>query len=174
VTPFLLAHFTVTTCLGRGLAAHRAALERAASGLRHCDFETVRLDTWIGEVDGVDDVRLLLALARHDCRNNRLARLGLEADGFADEVRAASARYGRARVGVFLGTSTSGILQTELAYRRRDPDTGALPDDFIYRTTHNSFSLAGSCATNLAWKGRPSSCRRRAPRRPRCSPPPRA
>jgi 3-oxoacyl-[acyl-carrier-protein] synthase-1 len=34
------------------------------------------------------------------------------------------------RVGVFLGTSTAGILQTELAYRRRDPATGALPDDF--------------------------------------------
>ena len=43
---------------------------------------------------------------------------------------------------MFLGTSTSGILQTELAYRRRDPATGALPDDFNYRTTHNSFSLA--------------------------------
>ncbi|MGV0952105.1 MAG: beta-ketoacyl-ACP synthase, partial [Azonexus sp.] len=41
----------------------------------------------------------------------------------------------------FLGTSTAGILQTELAYRRRDPETGALPGDFNYRTTHNTFSL---------------------------------
>ena len=57
-------------------------------------------------------------------------------------MRAAIARYGARRIGVFLGTSTSGILQTELAYRRRDPVTGALPDDFIYRTTHNTFSVA--------------------------------
>ena len=68
--------------------------------------------------------------------------MGLETDGFADRVREAIARYGKTRVGVFLGTSTAGILQTELAYRRRDPATGALPDDFHYRTTHNSFSLA--------------------------------
>ena len=46
------------------------------------------------------------------------------------------------RVGVLLGTSTSGILQTEQAYRRRDPASGALPDDFIYRTTHNTYSVA--------------------------------
>jgi hypothetical protein len=78
----------------------------------------------------------------YDCRNNRLTQMGLETDGFADRVRAAIARYGKTRVGVFLGTSTAGILQTELAYRRRDPQTGALPDDFHYRTTHNSFSLA--------------------------------
>jgi len=50
--------------------------------------------------------------------------------------------HGAQRVGVFLGTSTAGILQTELAYRRRDPDSGALPPDFIYRTTHNTFSVA--------------------------------
>ncbi|HVW67726.1 MAG TPA: beta-ketoacyl-ACP synthase, partial [Steroidobacteraceae bacterium] len=45
-------------------------------------------------------------------------------------------------VGVFLGTSTSGILETEIAYRHRDPATGALPADFQYRGTHNSFSVA--------------------------------
>ena len=45
-------------------------------------------------------------------------------------------------MGVFLGTSTSGILETELAYRRRDPATGALPADFDYAGSHNSFSVA--------------------------------
>jgi 3-oxoacyl-[acyl-carrier-protein] synthase-1 len=143
VTPLLLSHFTATTCLGRGLAPTRAALERKASGLKLCDFETVRLDTWIGEVAGVDDVQLPAALARYDCRNNRLAQMGLETDGFADAVRAAIGRVGKQRVGVILGTSTSGMLQLELAYRRRDPVTGALPDDFKYATTHNSYSVAG-------------------------------
>jgi 3-oxoacyl-[acyl-carrier-protein] synthase-1 len=143
VTPLLLSHFTATTCLGRGLAATRSALERATSGLKHCDFETVRLDTWIGEVAGVDDVKLPAALARHDCRNNRLALLGLETDGFAEGVRAAIGRHGKRRIGVILGTSTSGILQLELAYRRRDAATGALPDDFVYATTHNAYSVAG-------------------------------
>ncbi|WP_234083367.1 beta-ketoacyl-[acyl-carrier-protein] synthase family protein [Azonexus sp. R2A-61] len=142
MTPLLLSSFTATTCLGRGLTATRTALREQRSGLAPCAFETVDLPTWIGEVAAVDDQQLPASLARYDCRNNRLSQLGLETDGFADAVRAAVERYGRQRVGVFLGTSTAGILQTELAYRRRDPASGALPDDFIYRTTHNSFSLA--------------------------------
>ncbi|OGB17187.1 MAG: beta-ketoacyl-[acyl-carrier-protein] synthase II [Burkholderiales bacterium RIFCSPLOWO2_12_67_14] len=142
MTPLLLSAFTATTCLGRGLDATRDALRSNRSGLKPCRFETVELDTWIGEVADVDAQRLPAALASHDCRNNRLTQMGLETDGFADRVREAVVRYGRTRVGVFLGTSTAGILQTELAYRRRDPVSGALPDDFVYRHTHNAFSLA--------------------------------
>ena len=142
MTPLLLSSYTATTCLGRGLDATRAALRAGRSGLAPCTFETVKLDTWIGEVAAVDEQKLPKNLARYDCRNNRLTQIGLETDGFAEHVRAAIGRYGKTRVGVFLGTSTAGILQTELAYRRRDPATGALPGDFIYRTTHNSFSHA--------------------------------
>ncbi|MGE5472126.1 MAG: beta-ketoacyl-[acyl-carrier-protein] synthase family protein [Bacteroidota bacterium] len=142
VTPLLLSSYTATTCLGRGLEATLAGLRDGRSGLAPCAFETVDLATWIGEVAGVDAQQLPEALARYDCRNNRLALLALETDGFAESVRQATARYGKSRVGIFLGTSTAGIHQTELAYRRRDPETGALPDDFIYRTTHNSFSVA--------------------------------
>jgi 3-oxoacyl-[acyl-carrier-protein] synthase-1 len=57
-------------------------------------------------------------------------------------VHAAAVKYGRQRVGVFLGTSTAGILQTELAYRRRTGPEQVLPADFIYGTTHNTFSAA--------------------------------
>ena len=142
MTPLLLSAYTATTCLGRGLDATRQALREGRSGMAPCAFETVQLATWIGEVPAVDAESLPAALAHYDCRNNRLTQMGLETDGFADRVRAVIARYGKTRVGVFLGTSTAGILQTELAYRRRDPESGALPDDFHYRTTHNSFSLA--------------------------------
>ncbi len=142
VTPLLISRYTATTCLGRGLEPLCDALLAGRSGLKPCDFETVELDTWIGEVEGVDDVVLPPALGAFDCRNNRLALLGLEQDGFAAAVRDAVERFGRERVGIFLGTSTAGILQTELAYRRRDPVTGALPADFRYAETHNPYSVA--------------------------------
>ena len=141
--PLHLSHFTASSCLGHGLDAMLAMLRQQNSGLRPCHFETVNdLATYIGEAPGVDAVALPAALARHDCRNNRLAWQGLQQDGFSDAVEAAIARHGRRRVGVFLGTSTAGILQTEQAYRRRDPVSGALPDDFIYATTHNTYSVA--------------------------------
>jgi 3-oxoacyl-[acyl-carrier-protein] synthase-1 len=142
VTPLLLSSYTATTCLGRGLDATRAALQAGTSGLAPCAFESVRLDTWIGEIPAVDAEKLPENLAAYACRNNRLALLALETDGFAGQVREAVARYGSGRVGVFLGTSTAGILQTELAYRQRDAQSGALPADFHYRETHNAFSLA--------------------------------
>ncbi|MEZ5706641.1 MAG: beta-ketoacyl-[acyl-carrier-protein] synthase family protein [Burkholderiaceae bacterium] len=151
--PIHLSAFTLTTCLGQGLAANREALARERPGLARCDFDSVELDTWVGAVAGVDAVRLPAHLRRFDCRNNRLVQMGLEADGFDERVKAAARRYGADRVGVFLGTSTAGILQTELAYRRRDPVTGALPDDFDYGGTHNAFSLAAFAKEALGLEG---------------------
>jgi 3-oxoacyl-[acyl-carrier-protein] synthase I len=142
VLPLLLSHFTATSCIGQGLSATLASLQAKRCGLKYCDFDTVDLATWIGVVDGVDVELLRTDLAAFDCRNNRLAQIGLRQDGFAQAVQAVAARAGRNRVGVFIGTSTSGILQTELAYRRLDPATGALPADFIYATTHNTYSVA--------------------------------
>jgi 3-oxoacyl-[acyl-carrier-protein] synthase I len=142
LTPLYLSHFTATSCSGRGLAQSLDALRQRRGGLAPCAFDKVDLNTYVGEVAGVDAISLPAHLSHFDCRNNRLALLGLEQDGFANAVRAAIATYGAQRIGVFLGTSTSGILQTELAYRRRDAITGALPADFIYGTTHNTFSVA--------------------------------
>jgi 3-oxoacyl-[acyl-carrier-protein] synthase-1 len=142
MTPLLLRSFTATSCIGRGLAATLASLEALQSGLKVCEFETVGLDTYVGEVDAVEAMRLPAALLHFACRNNRLAELGLHQDGFDAAVREAAGRFGSRRVGVFIGTSTAGILETELAYRRRDPTDGSLPDEFNYGATHNSFSVA--------------------------------
>jgi 3-oxoacyl-[acyl-carrier-protein] synthase I len=140
--PLLLAEFTATSCIGTGVAPTLASLVERRSGLTRCDFETVKIDTHIGEVAGVDAQRLPAKLQIFDCRNNRLAELALRQDGFLDAVDAAAARLGPRRIGVFIGTSTAGIMQTELAYRARDPVSGALPAAFEYGTTHNSFSVA--------------------------------
>jgi 3-oxoacyl-[acyl-carrier-protein] synthase-1 len=140
--PLQLAEFTATSCIGTGVAATLASLIAQRGGLERCAFETVNIDTYIGEVHGVDAQRLPGRLRSFDCRNNRLAEFALRQDGFLEAAEAAAARWGRGRVGVFIGTSTSGILQTELAYRARDPVNGTLPAGFAYGTTHNSFSVA--------------------------------
>ena len=151
--PLVLTHFTATSCIGRGVQETLTTLREGRTGLAPCKFETVELDTHIGEVAGVDTERLPDDLGNFNCRNNRLAQLGLRQDGFLEAVEALARRWGPRRVGVFLGTSTSGILETELAYRRRDPNTGALPDDFNYRGTHNSFSVADFARRQLGLEG---------------------
>lgn len=139
----LLKSYTASSCLGVGLDATWQALQAQRSGLKPCDFETVTLDTWIGEVPGVDNTKLPASLQIWDCRNNRLALLGLQQDGFEQAVREAVRACGPQRVGVFLGTSTSGMLQTELAYRERHAHQGPLPAWFHYEQTQNTYSVAG-------------------------------
>ena len=151
--PLAISHFSIVNSLGAGAAAITSALRARRSGLTACDFETVVLDTWIGQVAGLDEFRLRPDLGAYDCRNNRLAQLGLEVDGYAAAVSAAREKYGAARIGVFMGTSTSGILQTELAYRRRDPQSGALPADYRYAATQNTFSLADFVQRYLGLSG---------------------
>jgi 3-oxoacyl-[acyl-carrier-protein] synthase-1 len=147
-----ITHFTLASAIGLGREATRDALRAQRSGLSRCDFLDVDLPGYTGAVPGVDAVQLPAALSRHDCRNNRLAWLGLQQDGFADAVLAARRRWGASRVAVVLGTSTSGILQTELAYRGLGPD-GTLPADFQYATTHNTFSVAGFVSAALGLDG---------------------
>lgn len=140
--PLLIRAFTVTTALGRGTSETLDALRTQRDGLKPCQWDAVDLPTWIGEVEGLDAVALRADLADFDCRNNRLAQMALEQDGFMEDVQAAIQRFGSRRVGVFLGSSTSGIHNSELAYRERDPVTGALPPSHDYRHTHNMFSVA--------------------------------
>ena len=153
MTALALTSFTATSAIGRGLAATLASLRAQRSGLAPCRFETVTLATCVGEVAGVDEVQLPRALGEFQCRNNRLAWLGLTQDGFSAAVAECAARHGRKRVGVFLGTSTSGILETEIAYRHRDPSSGALPREFRYRGAHNTFSLAAFAQQALELSG---------------------
>jgi 3-oxoacyl-[acyl-carrier-protein] synthase-1 len=153
----VLTAFTGVNALGYGTAAILAALRRRASGLARCTFENAKVETFCGRVEGLDELPITEKLAHFDGRNNRLAAAALRQDGFEQAVAEARGRYGAQRIAVILGTSTSGILETEHAYRRRDPASGKLPADFRFRHTHNLFAstdfvrqqlgLAGPAAT---------------------------
>jgi 3-oxoacyl-[acyl-carrier-protein] synthase I len=155
--PLAISAHTLVSALGHGLAEHARALHEGRSGLAPQEFETARLNTWLGVAPGLDDAALASAFsgaqAGADCRNNRLADATLRADGFAIRVQAAVARWGAHRIGVFLGTSTSGILASEIAYRERDPANGALPTWLDYAATHNTYSVARHVRQALALTG---------------------
>src|SRR5262249_22784486 len=120
--------------------------------LRRSDLPQATLETWIGRVEGLEDAPIGGELAAFDCRSNRLAAMGLQADRFEDAVAQARERYGAQRIAVFLGTTTSGIADTERAFARRDAD-GALPAGFRYRETHNLHSLTEFVQRRLALRG---------------------
>ena len=151
--PLLLSRLSIVSCLGAGQAATLAALRSGASGLGPCTFETVNLPTHVGQVAGLDEFRLPNTFSAFDCRNNQLAEMAIAGDGFERAVSAAVRRYGPRRIGLFLGTSTSGILQAELAYRSRDVETGRLPSAFNYAETQNAGSLAAYMQQRLGIEG---------------------
>jgi 3-oxoacyl-[acyl-carrier-protein] synthase-1 len=150
--PLFLNSTAIVSSAGIGLESTVEALARMRSGLAPCSFDDVRLDTFAGQIPERFLAPLRADLADFDCRNNRIAQLCLAQNGFESAVAQARARHGADRIGVFIGTSTSGILETELAYRRRGA-TGALPGDFRYATTHNSFSVAWFVSSHLGLYG---------------------
>jgi 3-oxoacyl-[acyl-carrier-protein] synthase I len=152
ISPLQISAYTVTTGCGRGKDALLRSLQAERSGLRANDFGAHPLDTWIGRVDGVESVDIPKPLARWDCRNNRLAWLGLQTDAFADAVAGARARYGAGRVAVVMGTSTSSIGASEQAYRELDAD-GGFPAYLRSTIMHTPHSLGDFVQRALALEG---------------------
>ncbi len=155
--PLSITAFSLVSALGCGAAATLDALRSRRSGLQACDLPDAGLAPGtgghVGRVADIEAYVLPPTLARFDCRNNRLADLALRTDGFADRVAAARERHGPGRIGVVLGTSTSGILATEQAYRHRNAATGALPASFEYAHTQDMFSLARYVRAALCLRG---------------------
>jgi 3-oxoacyl-[acyl-carrier-protein] synthase-1 len=147
---------SVVSSVGVGCDPLENALRHKVSGLRPDESVSGGLGGFVGRVDGIESRALPAALARFDCRNHRLANAALGADGFEAAVACARERYGAARVAVLVGTSTSGILTTETAYRNRSSD-GALPDWFDYRHAHNYAALPDFVRERLALNG-PAQC----------------
>lgn len=151
IPPLAVRAYTATSALGRGLADHLRAVEDARTGLRPNDVGDEPLACWIGRVAGIEDAPLPDAFAAWECRNNRLAWLGLNQDGFIDRAREAVQRYGATRVALVLGTSTASIGATEEAYRRLDD--GRMPAELARPNVHMPHSLTAFVAEALGLRG---------------------
>lgn len=149
--PLAVTAFTATSALGLGLNAQLDALAHQRTGLRANDFSSAPLPCWIGRVDGLEDATLPASYAQWDCRNNRLAWLGLQQDGFLAKVRTAHERYGTTRMALLLGTSTASIAATEQGYRHLDGER--LPAALHRKAIHTPHSLTAFVAAALAIGG---------------------
>lgn len=85
-------------------------------------------------------------LARFACRNNAMALAALQQ--VEEPVREALARHGAARVGVVMGTSTSGVSDAEVAIRHHQ-DTSELAPCFDYA----QLEFGGLAEFTAAWLG---------------------
>ena len=139
-----------------GKAALLEAMGRQRSALAPNDFSHEPLATWIGRVPQIEASPLPPWLAHWECRNHRLAWVGLRADGFFEAASAARQRHGASRVAVVMGTSTSSIGATEDAYRQLD-EAGQFPEHLRspgVNTPHSlgmfvqeALQLEGPCVT---------------------------
>ena len=152
IQPLHVTSHTVATAAGHGVAALATALRQRQTGLRPNDFTDAPLATQIGRVAGIEDAPLPGAWMEWECRNNRLAWLALQCDGFRESALRARELYGADRVALVLGTSTSSIGATEEAYRRLLPD-GQYPEDLRRPVVHTPHSLGDFVRVALGLEG---------------------
>jgi 3-oxoacyl-[acyl-carrier-protein] synthase-1 len=150
-SPYVAA-MTVTSAMGTGLAATRAAIVARRSGLAPDAWPEAGLPAWLGAVTAVATAPWPDDWAAWDSRNNRLAWLGLQQDGLLDRVRAVRAAVGPGRIGLALGTSTASIGRTEAAFAQLQPD-GDLAPAYRQPTIHAPHSTAAFLAAVLGIDG---------------------
>jgi len=156
MAPLAIRACTATSAVGPGREALAHALLEGRTGLRRNDFgegatQDARLDCWIGRIDGLETLELPAPLKPWDSRNNRLAWLALGQDGMRDAIDAAIARHGAERVAVIVGTSTSSIGSTELAYTRLEG--GQFAEEFARPHVHTPHSLGEFVAQATGLRG---------------------
>lgn len=88
-------------------------------------------------------------LAAFDCRNNRLMLAALQE--IAEEIESVAQRFGRCRIAIILGTSTSGLAESEAAHAEFR-QTGKWPAAYKY-CQHEAGGLAEFAARWLQVSG---------------------
>lgn len=118
---------------GLNIIALRNALKQHNSGLIKNDLPGSELNTWIGRVKQIDEVD---DLKQWQSRNNALAALGLEQGTLRRTLAALQKKFGSARIGLVMGSSTSSIDRTEAAYTCLNGN-GQLSAEFQQPLVHN-------------------------------------
>ena len=125
----------VTAC-GIGTRALHDGLLHNVHRLRVPRLFALDFATYVGEV--ADELPALAAdSVAFDRRNARLALAAMQhaPDGLLPALADAVERYGSDRIGVVIGTSTSGMYETEQAFAHRH-EHGRFPDHYHFERQH--------------------------------------
>ncbi|MEQ1635549.1 MAG: beta-ketoacyl-ACP synthase [Methylococcales bacterium] len=153
--PIAISAYSAVSACGLGNATLLAALLSNTSHLAPLTLFELAFPTQVGEIK-LPLPGIASALEIYDSRNSQvaLAALNNPEDGIRQAVEQAKKRYGHERIGVVIGTSTSGLYETESAYGVF-LETHKMPDDFHFVTKHayqatarflqQELGLAGPC-----------------------------
>lgn len=151
---FVTAYTAVTAC-GQGLKPLLDALLHQRSFLKPARLIKPDFLTFTGEVEAALP-EIAAPLKAYDARNARIALAALDCENgaFRSAVAKAIGCYGAGRVAVIIGTSTSGIYETELAYQSH-VESGVVPECYDFKHQHawvataeflkKELGLAGPC-----------------------------
>jgi len=128
----ITASSTLSVC-GLGNEALYQGILRDKSPLKPLALFNVRLKTLVGEITH-PLLSVRSELAEYDSRNSRVALTALEGE-LRVAIESAKTKYGAQRIGVVIGTSTSGLYETETAYAELLA-TDKMPNGFDFVKQH--------------------------------------
>ena len=128
----VVADYNCVSAAGSDIDALRQSLANGKSGLRPNDLIHSQLETWIGRVEGVEDIDI----GPWQSRNNALAELGLMSGSIMANIDRLKSAYCPNRIGIVMGSSTSSIDRTESAYQALGDD-GEITSPFFQPQVHN-------------------------------------
>jgi len=142
---------SLVSSLGQNKEVHINALKSGKTGLSNQTAfhkQIPSINTFLGVVNNLEDIQLPDSLKRYACRNNQLAWQTLQENDFLSKVNQLVNKHGRHRIGLVVGTSTSGIAATEHVFRNE-----LEADEYDYQTTQQMDSLAQFCSQALEVEG---------------------
>jgi 3-oxoacyl-[acyl-carrier-protein] synthase-1 len=131
IEPAYISAFTLSSALGFGNEAAVGSIKSTKGGLRELSTKPSG-STWFGYAEPPPNLELPSKLAPYDNVASRLIQGALAQDGFIAEVEKAKARFGKHRVGCFLGTITSSVCRLEELYKdnAKEPGSGHIVLDY--------------------------------------------
>ena len=151
IQPVAVSAYTLTCAIGHGMAEVRDAIAASRTGLSSEPWPGSEVNTVLGQVFGLYESALQVD-TQYECRNNRLALLGLRGDGFRDAVERVKDEYGRDRCALIIGTSTSSIERSEYAFANLTA-AGEFPPECLQMDMHHPHATTSFVSRTLGITG---------------------